>query len=202
MNATNFFWFLIAGLIPISVDVGNSHHWKLIRKSDSIRVYTGSGEHRYKAVRIEAVINVPLNEFVDFINDVAKYPLWVYKCSQSLTLETPAGASVKYWMVSDFPFPFKDRELTVVSEQAFDADGIYHSRSVAKPAFDGRDQNVVITKFESKWIVMPLGRERIKIDYEMMTEPGGNIPAWLYNLAVHKGPFYTMNHLKQILERT
>ena len=81
-----------------------------------------------------------------------------------------------------------------------DPRGVYHSFSHAVRSLGGGDQHVVISNFESSWIVTPSSADAINIEYEVAAEPGGAIPSWLYNLAVEKGPITTMINLKNLLE--
>lgn len=100
---------------------------------------------------------------------------------------------------TDFPFPVKDRELTVSSRQWM-VDGTFYSKSSAVKSGDQSDNYTPIEHFESSWEVKESKRGLLDIVYEVTTEPGGEIPAWLYNMAVYQGPFQTMKNLKELVE--
>ena len=199
MKALNI--IVLATLLFSSFRVGENkyHDWSLVRENDHIQVFKKPTANGYNAIRIEALVESPLETFIDFVNQVDRYPDWVFKCREAEELDNPVNASMKYWMVSDFPFPFKDRELTAVSYHHIDASGVFHSASSAHPEPVDKS-NIVITKFDANWKVTPMSPDQIKIEYEVQKEPGGLIPAWLYNLAVDQGPFRTMQNLKAILE--
>jgi ribosome-associated toxin RatA of RatAB toxin-antitoxin module len=173
--------------------------WSVVRNNDHIKVYKKPTETGYNAIKIQATISTPIKKFISLVNDVERYPDWVFKCSEAVRLEDPSNTTLKYWMVSDFPFPFKDRELTVESSHHIDQDGVFHSTSKAIPNLID-SSNIAITQFDAHWTVTPSKKNQINIEYEIMAEPGGAIPAWLYNLAVDQGPFKTMQNLKDILE--
>jgi ribosome-associated toxin RatA of RatAB toxin-antitoxin module len=199
MNQLNYLIVIILLCSSFTPGENNDEEWSLVRESDQIQVFKKPTPNGYNAIRIEAVVRAPLKTFIEFVNQVDRYPEWVYKCREAEELDNPVNSTMKYWMVSDFPFPFKDRELTAVSFHHVDERGIFHSASFAEPG-SVDDANVVITKFDARWKVTPTAQNEIKIEYEVQTEPGGHIPAWLYNLAVDQGPFKTMQSLKDILE--
>ncbi|MBK8503487.1 MAG: hypothetical protein IPL46_15495 [Saprospiraceae bacterium] len=173
--------------------------WSIVRKNEHIEVYKQPTETGYNAIRIEATVSTPIQSFISFLSDIHRYPEWVFKCSEARSLDHGANTSMKYWMVSDFPFPFKDRELTVESAHYVDRNGVFYSTSKAISNLVN-SSNVAITQFDAHWKVTPVKQNQIKIEYEILAEPGGAIPAWLYNLAVDQGPFKTMQNLKDILE--
>ena len=115
MKVRNLLLSFFTSFFTYSEGIDSTPNWTLVKKTESIRVYKAAGVNGFKRIRIEARLAVPLVTFIDFVNDVEKYTLWVYKCSRAVHLEAPEKASMKYWMVSDFPFPFKDREITLVS---------------------------------------------------------------------------------------
>jgi hypothetical protein len=199
MKRFSIFLVLLLMFSAFSVEKSDERNWALVKKSEHIHVYKKPTSNGYNAIRIQAKVATSLESFIDFIDRVDRYPDWVYKCQKAENLLPPPNSSTRYWMVSDFPFPFKDRELTIVSDHRVDAQGIYYSSSVAETASKATN-NIVITNFKSNWKVTPIAEKAIKIEYEVSTEPGGSIPAWLYNLAVDQGPFRTMQNLKGILE--
>lgn len=197
----NFSVLLLLPLIVSSFTAGHESDssWSIVRENEHILVYKKATENGYNAIRIEATISTPLESFIHLINQVDRYPDWVFKCQEAEALEQPANGRMKYWTVSDFPFPFKDRELTIESTHHIDHTGVFHSTSRAiRNQVDS--SNIAITRFDARWKVTPTTQDQLRIEYEVQTEPGGIIPAWLYNLAVDQGPFKTMQNLKAILE--
>jgi hypothetical protein len=185
--------------IAFTTGLDSDFGWSIVKENEHILVFKRPTSNGYNAIRIEATISTPLESFIDFVNQVDRYPEWVFKCREVKDLGHPGDGNIKYWMVSDFPFPFKDRELTIESSHHIDHTGIFHSNSKAIPN-QVDSSNIAITRFDARWTVTPVRPGQIKIEYEVQTEPGGTIPAWLYNLAVDLGPFKTMQNLKEILE--
>jgi hypothetical protein len=53
---------------------------------------------------------------------------------------------------------------------------------------------------EAKWRVTRLNQSSLKIDYTLRVDPGGYVPAWLANMAMAEGPFYSFSKLKEYLQ--
>jgi len=59
---------------------------------------------------------------------------------------------------------------------------------------------VRVTVFDSKWIFTPLPDGKVNIEYTVKTDPGGNIPIFLTNMFIDKGPVATMKKMRDILQ--
>lgn len=55
---------------------------------------------------------------------------------------------------------------------------------------------VRIERSIGKWIITPLDKNHVKIDYELQADPGGDIPAWLTNMFVTQGPLQSFKNLR------
>ncbi len=174
--------------------------WRLLKEEDSIKVFVKDNPNGYKSVRMELTIHGSLASLRERLQDVDGYTDWVYRCVSATQRSAPGDSSLIYRVITDFPFPFKDRELTVRSLQKVDTDGTFYSRSSAIPSADTDGQYAIIHHFESRWKVKPVTPGNLHVVYEVTTEPGGEIPAWLYNMAVDRGPLHTMKRLKALVE--
>ncbi len=175
----------------------NEAGWKIVRNSDAIKVYKKPTAEGYDEIKIQASISSTLDEFVQAINDADAYQYWVYGCSASNLISSKERNLIYYETITDMPFPIQDRYLKVKSTQS--RDGLeWKSHSVGLPS--SKKDQVAIENFESRWHVQELPDETILVNYTVKTEPGGFIPAWLYNLAVDRGPYYSMKNLKDRLE--
>jgi len=52
------------------------------------------------------------------------------------------------------------------------------------------------------WRFRPLGQGKVEIVYQVHSDPGGGIPAWLVNSFVVKQPFRTLVNMKKIIEES
>ncbi|MEZ5040797.1 MAG: START domain-containing protein [Saprospiraceae bacterium] len=177
--------------------------WKKIKEIDQYTVYTRSSNlSSVKEIKIEASFDVNVAHFMEVLNNVPAYTDWVYKCSQAHRLKTIGEHEYIYYLISDIPFPLKDRDIVIHSKQWFDpAIQGYRAKSVALPAFISQNPNMVrVPLLQSLWEIRPVNDKQVDIVYQILTEPGGKIPAWMVNMAIANGPIHTMKELALYLK--
>jgi hypothetical protein len=47
------------------------------------------------------------------------------------------------------------------------------------------------------WKVTPSGAGRIYIDYQLQVDVGGNVPSWIFNMFISRGPYESFKNLKE-----
>jgi len=177
----------------------NSESWTLKTQDANIMVYTRpSDRSSVNEVRITATFNVELNVFMDALNDVENYDQWVYKGINPEHLGKISDDEFYYYIQSDLPFPLNDRDLVVHSKQRFDpVTNTYHTRSVTASDKRKEEDGIVrIELYESSWMIHQNDNGTIYIDYKVIADPAGSLPAWLINMAVTQGPIKTMKSLE------
>ena len=178
--------------------------WQLHTEDDGIKVYTRIQQNeRFKEVRIKLEIQAPIDKVRKVLNDVPSYSNWVYKCINPKRLETISSRAFYYYVETDMPFPISNRDLIVFSQMEEDQDtqGII-SNSVGVSDYIPEKEDIVrIPFFQSQWKIFPIENGKLAIDYQVKTDPGGNIPPWLINWAVTIGPMQTMKDFRATVEQ-
>lgn len=195
-----FFSFFTS--ISFGQDIKKSS-WNLVSEEDGIEVYTQTGENSdLKEIRIICTIKTSMEHITNFLSKVPLYTDWVYKCNSSLLLKQKSQSEFSYYITLDFPFPFDDRDLFIDSKHSIDpTTGVYHSSSVvSKNTALPNDEFVHISEFESRWEITPQKDGMLLVDYIALSNPGGDIPVWLVNLAITKGPKETMKSFIRMVE--
>lgn len=190
---------LSTGFLALFVGITHAHSqfdegdWTSIRKTDEMEIFSRLGDSEIKEIRISLRLEGTLQDVIHLLGDVPGYTRWVYKCVESVRLKTISENEFYYYVVTDFPFPFSDRDLIVHSRQRIDREGVYHSHSVVNVDLVAPKESMVrIPVFESFWRISPIGPGLLRIDYKVESSPGGAIPIWLVNFAVSVGPYETM----------
>lgn len=183
--------------------VNENSSWKLVNDVDGIEVYTRTGENsNVKEIRIICTVKTSMEQMTNFLSRVPLYADWVYKCNSSLLLKQKSQSEFSYYITLDFPFPFDDRDLFIDSKHSIDpTTGVYHSSSVlGKTKGLPNDEFVHISEFESRWEITPQKQGELLVDYTAISNPGGDIPVWLVNLVITKGPKETMKNFIRMVE--
>jgi hypothetical protein len=172
--------------------------WKLALDKEGIVVYTrhvdGSDFKEFKA---EMVMEGKLSEIADIIADVEKFPEWSYKTT-SVKIIKKEGNIIQYFYVSDTPKFLKTRVAFFESKKSIDPKTNEITFSLIN--FQGNqpisDSEILIPTMKGYWKLTPLGDNKVRVMMQMLTEPGGIIPAWLANMVVVDSPFVTLKGLK------
>ena len=176
--------------------------WTLVHQQDGISVYSRNTEQSdIKEIRASFTVKSTMPKVLNLLANVDEYKQWVYKCSFAETVKTVSENEMYYYTISDFPFPFEDRDLVIHSKHWIDnKTGAYHSSAEAATAIIEKKEGLVrIPSFSSSWTVTPLNDQLIQVEYQVTSSAGGLIPDWLVNLAVAKGPLETMIAFKAIV---
>lgn len=178
--------------------------WDLVNEEDGIEVFTRTNEiSNLKEIRIICTVKTSMEQLTDFLSEVQLYKDWTYKCSSSELLNRTSKNEFSYYITLDFPFPFEDRDLIVDSKHSIDpSTGVYHSYSLASTSSTNlNDDFIRISEFESRWEITPQEQGVLLVDYTALSNPGGDIPVWLVNLAITKGPKESMKSFIEMVEK-
>lgn len=177
--------------------------WEFKREKNGIKVFwRDSADSDIKELKIEFEIESSLNSLVSILNDPEYYTDWIYGTLEARIVKEESPQVIYYYSKSDFPWPLSDRDLINKSTISQDPiTGIVTSYSVGVNEIVPEKEDVVrITKFESVWEIKPLRKNLNRVSYQLKSDPGGNIPTWMINLAIDQGPISTMENLRALIQ--
>ncbi len=196
----SFCFFSVAVFSGIAQD-----DWKLKSDKDGIRAYARKTEDsKINSIRIEADFAASLSRFVSVIIDVRAYDNWVYNSRSSRLLKQLSPTELYYYAEVKFPWPATNRDF--VSRVTVSQDP--HSKIVTINAsnvtgWEPIKKNIVrIENSVGKWTITPLGKNRVRVLYELHADPGGDLPILLINGFSSTGMVATFKNLRRRLERT
>ena len=183
----------------------NIEHAKLSIHKNNIKVWTfqqqSSPVFVYKA---ETTFNVPLEKAAALILDVDHAVKWVpYVGSVKVLSRDDQKGEFLLYMVLDFPFPLKDRDLVVKGKMSKDAQGII---SIQNTAIEGgyplNPDYVRIRQYEGDWTFQKLGNQKVKVSTYGYANPEGSIPLSFVNMFVQQQPYQMLQKMKIELSKT
>ena len=177
--------------------------WVFKKNNDGIKIYTReSTDSNIKELKFTTTINSSMSNAIALLIDVETYTKWVYKCSQSITLEEISNLESYCYYSVDFPWPMSDRDMVVYSRVHQDPETkVVVSSSAGKPDFIPEKKGLVrIYDHFNQWIFKPVSPNKIEITYFLKSDPAGNIPAWAINLAIDQGPVKSMKRFINLLD--
>ncbi|MEM7105546.1 MAG: START domain-containing protein [Bacteroidota bacterium] len=131
---------------------------------------------------------------------VEEYPEWVPNCKKAFIIEQIDTYNVYYYAASTFPWPLQNRDL--VAHSVFDQDPITKEITILTEAVEGHHPAqkglIRIEVLQAIWILTPKPDGVVTITYFLKTDPAGNIPAWMTNKFMDRGPIQTMEKLRDM----
>ncbi len=184
--------FLIIFILAFSKVKQGENDWQLKVNKNGIAVYTRQVPGtNIKAIKSVFIMNTSLSGLVALLADISSYHKWVYRCSNAEILKTISPTELIYYQETSVPWPASNRDF--VGKLKISQDPNTHVVTITIenmpdyiPVKSGK---VRLKKYHDVSIIVPKGNGKAELTYELMLDPGGNIPAWMVNLAISEGPY-------------
>ena len=181
-----------------------SDPWQLKKNESGIAVYTRPAENsKFKELKSVTTYKTSLSSIVALINDFESYPQWVYRCGASSVLKKNSETDLIHYQTVNTPWPTDNRDFVVrVVLHQDPITKVITQTATCLPNYIPKVPGFVrILEFKAVWTLIPLKNGMVEANYQLLVNPGGNIPAWLINLAVVDGPFETAFNMKTWLKK-
>lgn len=175
---------------------------KLILDKNGIKIWSyrlpDSPYYGFKAV---TTVKSTLTGVVALLLDTESANRWLYRTSevQPIKLEND-NMDFTIRVVSNFPWPFKDRESIVVGKITQDRQNHFvriDSHSINDyPIRDGYER---MPKVEGGWLFRPAGNGQVEVTMTGHAELGGMVPAAIVNLLIQEHPYNSLLGLKKVI---
>ena len=193
------FFMLVAACSTAQVQTS----WKFVSDKNGINIYSGIVENaKYKSIKVETVFDGTINKLMDILGDISKHPEWVYKTKSASIIKKISDYEFVYYTESILPWPLSNRDaiihLTMVPEKTND---VLRITAISEPDLVGKKEKLVRIPFSRATWYVTESANQIKIEYIFEIDPGGQLPVWLVNLLVDKGPYESFQNLRMMLRR-
>lgn len=175
----------------------------LKKEKDGIKVYTCLTENsEFKTVKAEFILDATIDQYIDNVLDVASYHEWHYRSVNPRLLKKISDRELIYYTQVSAPWPVSNRDLILRLNLSIDGiTKVLTATLECIPDYLPGVENVVrVPKSYSKMTFTPIKESKIKVDYSIHVDPGGQIPAWIANMFSTQGPYETFKNLKDRLE--
>lgn len=175
--------------------------WTLSRDRRDIKVYTRRVEGiDFKQYRGLVIVDASLSSLVALFEDHSAAQDWIDTCRSIELVERIAPNESISYSYNPAPWPAKDRDAAVHNLITQDPETLV-VRIVQQAVPDRVPPNrkaVRVKRIEGLWIFNPLGEKETEVIYQVLTDPGGGIPAWLVNAVAISQPFNTLEGLRDL----
>lgn len=176
---------------------------KLTINKNNIKVWTYQNQKNpvflYKA---ETQFDVPIEKAVSLILDVDNAVKWVpYMGSVKVLSRDDKKGEFLLYMVLDFPFPLKDRDLVVQGKIRKDAQGMISIQNKAvQTGYPLNPEYIRLNQYEGDWTFQKLGAQKVKVSTYGYANPEGSIPLTFVNMFVQQQPYQMLQKMKKQLQ--
>jgi hypothetical protein len=179
--------------------------WRLARDEDGVKIYLRAVEGvRTREVLGLTSMHATLGALVSMVKDPSCHALWIYANKEARFLKTISDFEWIYYDVSAAPWPVRNRDLITHAVMTQDSNS-YAVRIVSDgwPDYIPPGKNLVrVPKLRSVWVFTPANDGIVDVRFELSIDLGGDIPAWLVNFGIDRGPFSTLVNMAKVVQTT
>ncbi len=198
-----FLLFTVISLFSTPCFSQGNDGWQLKNDKDNVQVFYKK-TNDIQEIKLVTSLKTTLSGLVHLLSEVDNYPSWGYKVVEARLLKRVSDTEMFYYSRLDFPWPLADRDM--VMHTTLRQDPTTHriiSTSTAVPNYVPVVADVVrITEARTQWTLVPGSGGWLYVEYYLHSNPGGNIPDWVVNMAIDVGPRETIKGLRNLLPQT
>ena len=194
-----FFSIILIGWLCESF---GQYNWKLDKDKDGIKVYLSEIKGtNYKAVKVECTFIGTYIKLFNLLTNVTHNSDWVYNSKTNYILKQINPMDFIYYTETHFPWPLSNRDAVIhVRIRTDSMSNFFTSAGTGEPNFiPEKSGKVRIRHYSSYWKVTMPTQQSIHIIYILEADPSGNVPSWMSNIFVDKGPYETFKKLGEML---
>ena len=196
--------FFLLLLITTSLTASAQYNWSLKSDKDGIKIYTSPVVNsKLKALRIECNYQSTLTQMVAALLDLKTRTEWIYHTKSIHLVKQVSPSELFYYSEINLPWPAQNRDFVahLITTQDENTKVVTMDGPVAPTMVPEKDGIVRVKNSISKWLIFPLSKNEVKVEYTIQLDPGGAIPAWLTNMFASEGPTQSFKALRLQLKK-
>ena len=195
-----FFWITMMNLFWANTLFAQS--WKFVKEKEGIKVFTRNVPNSsLKSFKGETNFQASVDRVSMMIMDPQYGDWWEKNFIQRTLLDYQKDKYIQYYLVYGLPWPFTNRDFA--AETRITKDSVTGEHTMISVSMADRvpvkPDMVRINKYMQKWILQPLDDQTVHVILEGFIDPGGNVPAWIYNIVIPEAPFKIIRSLRDKL---
>lgn len=183
--------------------------WKKVNESEGIIGYTRPAQMTsVDEVMAIGIVKASVPVIEALLRDASAQPEYMYMCSEAYKLELPGLRTtddIKFvYNKTDMPWPVNDRYAVFRAEHMIDVStGTIRVAVENIPAdFDEKDKKAVRMPITiGQCIATPVGENETEVLYQVLADPGGNLPSWLVNMLSENLGVKTIAGIREMVKK-
>ncbi len=202
MKKQKLVYFLLACIMPVSL-LTAQEDWKLKSDKEGIKIYSSPfADSKIKALKVICSAQATLSQMTAVLLNIREQDEWFYH-TKSTVLKIVSPTELYYYAELDFPIPFDNRDFVehILLCQNPVTKIVTMEVQNLPDYLPAKKDFVRVTQSHCNWVIKPVGKNLILIEFTLFADPGGSIPSWLVNMMSFHGPFETFRKLKTELQK-
>ena len=177
-----------------------SQPWNFVKEKDGIKIYTRfEANNPLKSFKGETIFNAPIEKVCSMLGNARNVDWWDKNISDIKVLAFEENSFIQYYLIYNMPWPITNRDLvadTRITSDRLTGERTFTAGPLANVVTEKTDL-VRIKYYHQKWTVQPLDKGNVHVMLEGFIDPGGNVPAWVYNMLVPETPYKAIRSLRE-----
>jgi hypothetical protein len=174
--------------------------WSFVKEKDGIKVYTRlEANNSMKSFKGETIFKAPVEKVCSMLGNARNVDWWDKNISDIKVLAFDENKFIQYYLIYNMPWPITNRDL--VADTRITSDPLTGERTFTAGPLGNvvpeKPDLVRIKNYHQKWTVQPLDKGNVHVMLEGFIDPGGNVPAWAYNMLVPETPLKAIRSLRE-----
>lgn len=174
--------------------------WSFISREDGFLLEAQSiPGHGLAAYRARGVLKAPIEQIIEVLSDVTAADKWIPDLAWQQVVSEVSALELITLSVYAVPFPFADRELLLRNHLRLDRERgglMAEAVSIDHQEVPVGDQRVRAHMFCGQTWLRPLSADRTQVEFVLMVDPRGRIPAFLADFGIRRTPLKLLKALE------
>jgi hypothetical protein len=202
---------LMVGLLSASSASGEDFNgeWEKISESDGIIGYSRpNSETSVNEIKAIGTVDASVAVIEALLRDDPAKTEYSERCVEAFKVEIPGLENTKdtyytYHRIG-MPWPFYDRDGVARVECKIDQTTGAFLMVAYKIQTDFRAEQSFVLRvpiLAAKWILTPIGKNKTRVLYQILADPGGNLPAFIVNMILKDLAVMTVVGVREMVKK-
>ncbi|MCP5208021.1 MAG: hypothetical protein H7A01_12505 [Hahellaceae bacterium] len=198
---THHIYLLFFLALSLGVNAENLD-WEQVNSMDNISVFVASDKKTgFKVCKVETLTTASVDALVALNTDYKNLVNWMDTAVDISQISTKSRSDYINYFKWASPWPVKDRDSVTRSVLTKRTDGSVLLKfdsieNIVEESGDYERMNLI----DGLWEFVPNENGSTKVVYQIMVDPGGNVPIWLVNMKVTEIPLRTVQKMHEQLK--
>ncbi|WP_460220284.1 START domain-containing protein [Psychroserpens sp. MEBiC05023] len=180
----------------------SQEYWNLKKESHQIKIYTrNTSNSNLKEFKAVTTINTPSKVI---LKELLEAPKYYEDCPSNISyyVKKIGNNQHVFYAYKDLPWPIKDRDIvTLLSVEIIDKKTTRLTLESLPNELPKKDKTIRVKTLMGYWLLEEMDNNT-KVTQQLFLDPEGNLPSFVVNNLLIKGPYKTFKNLQESVSKT